>query len=1115
MLHMILGRAGTGKTGQIFRQIRERVERREGASFLIVPEQYSHEAERELAAVCPESMSLYAEVLSFSRLAHRVALERGGSARTYVDAGGRLLQLALALEQVGGSLTIYGGAGRQVESMVQILKALEELRLGRADRDSLLSAAREIGGRLGDKLTDLAILQEAMDAMAERSGADPASRLEILAGQIPESALLRGAHVFIDGFTDFTAQERRVIRALWQVAEVTVCLSCDTLADGSEVFALSRRAARRLRDAAAEDGVKTEFLIAPSWKKGTALGFLEENLFGWTEEVFPAEGAVRLVTAPTAAAECELAAGEILRLVRTTPCRWRDIAVAVRGFEEYQSVLTQVFRRYGIPLYTSAREDIFSRPLPALVGAAFDILADGWSYESMFTYLKTGLAGVSREECDELENYVLLWSLRGSAWTREAPWQQHPEGFGGKDTPRSREALARLDALRRRVAAPLRAFQERGRLAGDARGQCRALADFWDDIGLPERLERRSGELESAGEIQTAAEYRQLWEKIVSALEQCAAVLGDMPLSQEAFGKLFRRMLSEYDVGTIPVALDRVPAGDFDRMRRRRIRHLLVLGATDDRLPRIGDGSGVFTDPERDRLREVNIELSDADDVLCREFSLLYNVLTLPEKSLWVSRSVFSSDGSEKRPSFVVDRLSRLFGIKEEAGDLTSARRSAPGPALELACAGDRSARAWVESREGGPETLARLRTAGEQLRGRLDRASVRALYGESLWLTASRIDNFASCRFQYFLRYGLKAKPRQSAQFAPPELGTFLHYLLENVAREAGEQGGFAAVDDETVAALTEKYVAEYVRRELQDFREKSPRFVYLFRRLTQTARRVVLDTARELRLSDFRPLDFELDFSQTPDLPPVSIGSGEDSLVLTGVADRVDGWEKDGKLYLRVVDYKSGHKTFSLTDVWYGMGLQMLLYLFALEKNGGGHYGKPIVPAGVLYVPARDVLLSAPEKLSDEEILKEKAKKLRRSGLLLSEEEVLRAMEHSPEPVYLPVKLNRSGEYAGDSLATAEQLSALSRYMEGLLTRMAGELRRGSIAADPWFRSENENACLTCDYFNACHFDEKTEGWHYKASVKAPDFWERLEKIEGKGGREDVADQGSGTGL
>ncbi|MBQ3276677.1 MAG: PD-(D/E)XK nuclease family protein, partial [Oscillospiraceae bacterium] len=426
------------------------------------------------------------------------------------------------------------------------------------------------------------------------------------------------------------------------------------------------------------------------------------------------------------------------------------------------------------------------------------------------------------------------------------------------------------------------------------------------------------------------------------------------------------------------------------------------------------------------------------------------------------------------------------------------ARRSAPGPALEAACAGDGAARAWYEQTEEGAEKLRRLTEAGQYARGRLDRASVRSLYGEKLWLTASRIDNLASCKFQYFLRYGLKARPREAAEFSPPELGTFLHYLLEHVARDVEELGGFAAVDDRTVGDLTEKYVEEYIHTEMEDFREKSPRFVYLFRRLTETARRVVLDTAGELRLSDFRPLDFELDFSGTEDLPPVSLGTGEDSLVLTGVADRVDGWEKDGKLYIRVVDYKSGHKTFSLTDVWYGMGLQMLLYLFALGRNGEGRYGKPIVPAGVLYVPARDVLVTAPENLTDEDILKEKSKKLRRSGLLLSEDDVLAAMERSGAPRYIPVSVNREGEYRGDALATAEQLGRLFRYISDVLTKMAGELRRGSINADPWFRGENENACLTCDYFDACGFDGETEDWRYKIPVKAPEFWARLEDRE-----------------
>ena len=610
-------------------------------------------------------------------------------------------------------------------------------------------------------------------------------------------------------------------------------------------------------------------------------------------------------------------------------------------------------------------------------------------------------------------------------------------------------------------------------------------------------MEERSIALEEAGELQTAAEYRQLWELMVSALEQCEAILGDMPLSQEDFGRLFRRMLSQYDVGTIPVALDRVTAGDFDRMRRRSIRHLLVLGASDDRLPRVSDAPGVFTDTEREELRALDIELSGGDDELDREFNLIYNVLSLPAESLYVSRSAFAPDGGETRASFIVDRIARLFSLREESGDMRAARAQSLSGTLELACAGDAAARDYF-ARRGESERIAAVEKAAEEVRGALTRESVAALYGREMHLTASRIDNFASCRFQYFLRYGLRAKPRQSAQFNPPELGTFLHYLLEHVARDVSERGGFAAVDDTAISSLTEKYVREYVHTELEDFREKSPRFVYLFRRLTETARRVVLDTARELRKSDFRPLDFELNFSDDKDMPPVSLGNGDGSLVLNGVADRVDGWEHDGKLYLRVVDYKSGVKSFSLTDVWYGMGLQMLLYLFTLEKNGAARYGKEIVPSGVLYVPARDVLVSAPERLSDEDIVKEKAKRLRRSGLLLAEDDVLHAMEHGDTPQYLPVSLNRAGEYTGDALASAAQLGELSQFLEKTLTDMARELHRGSIAADPWFKTEQDNACRTCDFYDACRFNEKTDGWRFKTSLKAPEFWARLEKGE-----------------
>ena len=1101
MVRLIWGRAGTGKTGVVLDELRRRAEEKRPGGFLVVPEQYSHEAERELALRCGDAASLYVEVLSFTRLAHRVALETGDSARTYVDGGGRLLQLALALDQVGSQLRVYGSARSSPELMAMLLSALTELRQGCTDGDALRAAAAQARGQLVDKLLDLALLREALDAVEARTGADPASRLEVLSAQIPRSEMLRGAAVYLDGFTDFTAQERQVIRELRRVCDVTVCLSCDSLTEGSEIFSAARRTAALLRADARADGAELAELHIPSQGSGTLRSFLEEYLFGWTDGTFDRPEAVTLRTAPDAQTECELAAAEALRLVREKGCRWRDIAVAVRGFEEYRSVLTETFRRYGVPLYATARTDILSRPLPALMGAAFDALSDGWSYESMFAYLKTGLAPISRADCDILENYVLTWSIRGAAWRREEPWRQHPEGYGGKPTPESDALLERIDALRRAVAAPLDRLARRGALAEDALGQCAAVADFWEDISLADRLEERAGELRRLGEDQAAAEYGQLWELTVSALEQCAAVLGHMPMDQESFGRLFRRMLSEYDVGTIPIALDAVTAGDFDRMRRRSIKHLLVLGAGDDRLPMTGGSGSIFTDPERSDLRALHIDLADADDILDREFNLIYNVLTLPGESLYVSRSRFTAQG-ESRPSFVTDRLERLFGVRETPGDLRAARLSAPGPALEAAAGGDADALAWFAARPEAAEKLERLRAAGQLARGRLSRQGVRRLYGDELWLTASRIDNFASCRFQYFLRYGLKAKPRQAAAFSPPELGTFLHYLLENVARDVTAMGGFAAADEETVSALTEKYAAAYIHSELEDFREKSPRFVYLFRRLLRTARRIVLDTARELSRSDFVPLDFELNFSKTKDMPPLRLGSGDAALVLTGVADRVDGWDHGGKLYLRVVDYKSGVKRFSLSDVWRGMGLQMLLYLFSLEKNGAARYGKEIVPAGVLYVPARDILLSADRRLTDEEILRQKAQKLRRSGLLLDDAAVLSAMEHGQTPEYIPVSVNRAGEYTGDALATADRLGKLSCYVDRLLTGMAKELRAGSIAADPWYKSDSENTCLYCDYCSACHFDERSDGWRYPEALKAPAFWARLDKTETEGG-------------
>ena len=1112
MLRLILGKAGAGKTAAVMDEIRRAVEEGRGGQILLVPEQYSHEAERELCAACGDRLSLYGEVLSFTGLARRLAGELGGNAAPWIDKGGRLLCMALALNEVGSRLQVYAAAACKVELQAMLLRELDELKSACVTPRQLLRAAERAGGSLGEKLSDLALIAEAYEAVAANGRADPADRLDVLAAQIPESSLGPQTAVYADGFIDFTHQEQAVLTALLkQGVQLTVCLTVDALESHNELYALSRISANRLLAAARELGQETGIRTLEGQEgRAEALRFFAEEMFRYGGARFSGgEVPIRLRLADSIRAECEDAAARVLALVREKGCRWRDIAVAVRGFEDYRGTLESVFRHYGVPLFSARREELLSKPLPALIALAYELPESGWAVDDVIGCLRTGLTGLSLEESDRLADYVFKWQLRGWAWERPEDWRQHPDGYGAAFDGQTEERLRDLNALRRRFAGPLLRFIERSGRAKTAEGQAAALTGLLADWRLPEQLEERAAALEAAGEAELAAEYSQLWELLVSALEQSAAILGSTAMERGVFGRLFLRMLSQYDIGLIPVSLDRVSAGDFDRMRRRHIRHLLVLGCSDDRLPQTEESGGVFDADERERLLELEIDLGASDGELWREFSLLYATLTLPSESLTLSCPVCGEDGEALRPAFLFNRASALFALDPERCDPEEARLSAPAPALTLAAQAVKggspraeAAAAWFAEKE--PARFQKLRAAAEQTRGRLSPAAVEALYGRRPRLSASRIDRFASCRYAFFCQYGLRAKPYEPAGFAPPEIGTFMHYVLEQTAREARERGGFSALSDEELHRMTDRFVADYVRTELNDFKEKSPRFVYLFRRLCLDVHRVVLDMARELRLSDFEPVDFELDFSAASDIRPLELGEDEGAMTLTGIADRVDGWLHEGKLYLRVVDYKTGQKKFSLSDVWYGMGLQMLLYLYALQADGAARYGHEIVPAGVMYVPARDALLSLTRDPAEGEAEKKRADALRRSGLVLDDPALLEAWEHGSEKRYIPVKFKKTA--ASEGLASLEQLGLLGRHIRGTLGEMAGELHRGSIAADPFYRSQQENACLNCDFFDACHFSEGENGEQSRFMPKLTEgrIWgmmqERWERPAGK---------------
>ena len=1094
MLTILVGRAGSGKSRRVLESMEKN--RRSRGQILLVPEHTSHEAEVDLCRVCGDTASRDAEVLSFRSLATRVLTEVGGLADFTLDNGGKILTLRRCLQELAPTLKVFGKPSQRVSFLEQMMLLFEEFYAYDVAPEALYQRIGELEDSQGDKLRDVALLFAAYDARLHSGEFDARSRMQKLADAMERSDYFLGKDLYVDGFSFFNRLEERVLeRALLQCESVTVTLLGEKQ-DG-ELFRNAAVCRDHLVRMAQRQGVKCEILYVQEHREG-ALGHLEHYFFGtdtpWEEETEQ----IALYEAGTAFAEVEYVSAQIRKLARQG-YRYRDIAVAARNMESYGPILERVFERDGIPAYLSRRSDILEKPILTLLLGAVDAVTGGMEYEEMFRYLKTGLAGITDEECDLLENYAIRWQIRGGMWLRETPWTANPDGYGMELTERQTAQLAEINRIRNKVREPLISLSEELKAPISAEDKARALYKFAERSGVPETLQKKTKALLESGQVQLAEEYRQLWDVFCAVLDQFVEILGNTQLSGEEFARLLRLVLTQYSVGTIPATLDQVKVSEITRNDRHSVKVLFLLGANDHVLPTVNAQRGILDGADREVLRQREICLSDASfDELDNELQNIYACLAQATEFLQISYPTTDVSGAVFRPSFVVERVARLFPqvtLRRENG---AYRSELPATALGLAGKEpDGALWRYFESDPACRGTLHAMERARQMQRGHLSAEAVRSLYGKSVPMSASRMDQVKSCHFAYFMQYGLRAKERKAAGFEAPEIGTFIHYLLENVNREVMEQGGYAAVSADKLKRLVEQYVERYAREEIDDFDAKSARFRYLFTRLRKTAYNIVENIAAEMRQSDFRPVAFELGFGgKDGKLPAITITEGDTTLSVTGKVDRVDGWLHDGKLYLRVVDYKTGKKAFDLSDVRYGLGIQMLLYLFTLENAGQSHFGYPVVPCGVLYHPARDVILRMGRDVTQEKLESALQKELRRSGMVLSEPEVLQAMEHSAleAPCYLPIRVTKDGTISG-GLADMAQLGKLGRYVEKLLREIAREIGSGNIEADPCSRGPQQSACDYCPFLAACYFDESRDKRRYLEKTEPEEFWQTID--------------------
>lgn len=1078
MLKLIIGADWVANSDQVMNLIAKDVKDGLGGRILIVPELISHDTERRLCEVAGNTCSRFAEVLTFTRLAGRVSDSVGHGMLQCLDDGGRVVAMASAARQLRSKLKAYASVETKPEFLTGVVDAVDEFKRCCITPEDLLHASSQTDGVFAQKLEELALLFEAYDSLCVQGKRDPRDQMTWLLEQLEDSDFAQNHTFYIDGFPDFTRQHMAIVAHLIASApNVVISINCDCVDTQDPAFEKASDTAVEILKLAKQAGVETVIREVPP--RGVVTEPICRSLFQRsTNTRLKEEHCLKTFQAASIQEECNLVAEEILELVRTG-IRFRDIGVVAADMASYNNMLQLVFGRFHIPFYTSGTESILEKSVIHTLLSALDVVSGGFEQADVLRFLKSPLSLIDMQVCDRIENYAIIWDVQGKSWFKT--WENHPDGLSQQWTQETTERLQLLNYEKDKVLLPLQKL-EAGFKSADNMGQMvAAVYSFLEDISLAEKLSHLAEKMDLAGDNQSAQVLDQLWEILLNALEQLHDVLGNSYWDQDTFTRLLRLLLGQYTVGTIPTVLDSVMVGPVSAMRCQRMKYLFVLGALEGSMPSYGGISGVLTDQERTALRQMGVPLTGgALDGLKTEFSEIYGVFCGASDGVCVSCPI-------GQPSFLFKRLADM-------SSQNNVKKESIGPALadpvEAAAFLLRNGVTCMANDLAIEAFCAELSRNSQHQLGSMAQDTVKQLYGSVLQLSASQVERFADCRLSYFLRYGLRAKERKVVQIDPAEFGTYVHWVLEKTVGEILQKGGFQKISLEDTLAISGKYSNEY---EVEHFSAlDSARNTYLFHRNHGELDMVVTELWQELQQSQFQPVACEVEFGTGCQMDPIAISGQTMQAQLRGFVDRIDSWTEDGRNYFRVVDYKTGKKDFDYCDVFNGLGLQMLLYLFALEHSGQSLLGEKPISAGVQYFLTRAPLIATEGAVSSEEAELARQKLWKRKGLLLDDEQILRAMEPGDKPVRLGYTRKKDGTISGD-LADREQLRMLEAYINRLLGHMVDKIAAGSVDANPYTRGSAHNACAYCPYGAVCH-PEYVEGRRDYKAMNAQRFWEEI---------------------
>ena len=1092
-IKFIIGTSGSGKTVYARKRAAELASEGKRAA-LFVPEQFSFETERAMLQLLPASLADNVEVFSFTKLARAISREVGGIAGKRLDNSGRAAVMNVAITQVQDHLSLYAGSRKRQDLIKNMLSAVSEFKSCAISPDMLYETAGKTNESvLSQKLRELSVIYGAYNAVIANIGSiDPLDDLTRLAKNLEQVDYFSGMTVIADSFTGFTRQELAVLKCIIAQCdkfEITLCCENPQRHSGNmpdDLFATVYHTIDSLSEWDSE--IAFEILEGHDRFHSEALKRVEAGLFRTerSEPFIEQTDTVKIYAAEDKYDETEFIAREIRRLVREEGMRWRDFAVICRTDSDYRNQMLRSLKLQGIPYFCDRRSAVTDMPLIRFVLSALDIINGRWRSEDIMRWLKTGmLRDVSTVDAARLENYCFVWSISGKKWKQA--FNQSPYGYSDRLNESENETLDKINVTKSCVVDLLDTFESSVKKENTSgREMAAAVYHLIESAGCAECIERMLPKLSP----QEAEAQGQVWNLLMNVLDQLADILGEAKISFREFSDLLSLMLGLCDVGEIPQGMDEVVFGSADRIRTSGVKTVFVLGANEGVFPIIPESAGVFTENERKMLISMNLPLAgDSGDTALNEQFIAYSAMTCASDLLYVTYSK-SCNGEQLYSSEMVTELSRIVPMCRklscsERVTLEMIESDEAGFLLAAASLGEDSdiSRALADTYSGleqYSDKIAVVKYAAERsilLKSKEtlhDENNAIALFGKNIRISASKAECFYSCQFKYFCQYGMKASPIRRAELNPMEYGSVVHYVLEKMLRD--HDAGFLAEQDDLNEMISD-YLVKYLNEVMGGTDMKSARFIYLFKRLTQSLSVLIRQLAEEFAKSLFVPESFETPIDGS-EIKPLNIPLSDGTHIsVGGKIDRIDIYNRDGVKYIRVVDYKTGSKEFVLSDILSGLNMQMLIYLDIIcdKELSGSDYA----PAGVIYSPASLKKISG--KRGKTSVEEEQRDMLKNNGLIVDDSDVINAMEIGMQKkvdknANASVKGGETFRSSATYVADPGQFSVIRGYIRSLLREMGEALHRGEIGAYP--AKGTYDACEFCEYRIMCSQEQKCSG-------------------------------------